>query len=53
MVSSLTAAHELGHYVYHRDRIGDGIYDDAAYRSGDLTDLTDARSRANHKRNRQ
>jgi Zn-dependent peptidase ImmA (M78 family) len=32
-----TAAHELGHYVYHRDLIGDGIYDDAAYRTGDLT----------------
>lgn len=28
-----TAAHELGHYVYHRDLIGDGIVDDAAYRS--------------------
>jgi Zn-dependent peptidase ImmA (M78 family) len=28
-----TAAHELGHYVYHRDLIGDGILDDAAYRS--------------------
>lgn len=31
-----TAAHELGHYVYHRDLIGDGIFDDAAYRSTDL-----------------
>ena len=29
-----TAAHELGHYVYHRDLIGGGI-SDAAYRSGD------------------
>jgi hypothetical protein len=28
-----TAAHELGHFVYHRDVIGDGIVDDAAYRS--------------------
>jgi Zn-dependent peptidase ImmA (M78 family) len=28
-----TAAHELGHYVYHRDLIGDGVVDDAAYRS--------------------
>jgi IrrE N-terminal-like domain len=28
-----TAAHELGHFVYHRDIIGDGIVDDAAYRS--------------------
>jgi Zn-dependent peptidase ImmA (M78 family) len=32
-----TAAHELGHYVYHRDLIGDGIYDDAAYRTGDVS----------------
>jgi Zn-dependent peptidase ImmA (M78 family) len=32
-----TAAHELGHYVYHRELIGDGIYDDAAYRANDLT----------------
>ena len=31
-----TAAHELGHYVYHRDLIGDGIYDDAAYRTNDI-----------------
>lgn len=30
-----TAAHELGHYVYHRDLIGDGI-SDAAYRTGDV-----------------
>jgi Zn-dependent peptidase ImmA (M78 family) len=29
-----TAAHELGHYVYHRDLIGDGI-SDAAYRTGE------------------
>lgn len=28
-----TAAHELGHFVYHREIIGDGIVDDAAYRS--------------------
>jgi Zn-dependent peptidase ImmA (M78 family) len=31
-----TAAHELGHYVYHRELIGDGIYDDAAYRAVDF-----------------
>lgn len=30
-----TAAHELGHYVYHRDLIGAGI-SDAAYRTGDI-----------------
>jgi len=28
-----TAAHELGHYVYHRDLIGDGVDDDRLYRS--------------------
>lgn len=28
-----SAAHELGHYAYHRDLIGDGIGDGAAYRS--------------------
>jgi Zn-dependent peptidase ImmA (M78 family) len=32
-----TAAHELGHYVYHRDLIGDGIFDDAAYRTTDVS----------------
>jgi Zn-dependent peptidase ImmA (M78 family) len=30
-----SAAHELGHYVYHRDLIGDGIVDDVAYRTTD------------------
>lgn len=28
-----TVAHEIGHYVLHRDLIGDGIVDDAMYRS--------------------
>lgn len=28
-----TLAHELGHYLLHRDQIGDGIADDALYRS--------------------
>lgn len=28
-----TIAHEIGHYVYHRERIGDGVTDDALYRS--------------------
>lgn len=28
-----TIAHELGHYVLHRDEIGEGITDDALYRS--------------------
>ncbi len=29
-----TMAHECAHYILHRDAIGDGIYDDALYRSG-------------------
>ena len=29
-----TIAHEIGHYLLHRDRIGDGLVDDALYRSG-------------------
>lgn len=28
-----TIAHELGHYIYHRSLIGDGVDDDRAYRS--------------------
>lgn len=28
-----TIAHELGHFVLHRDLIGDGVDDDRAYRS--------------------
>jgi Zn-dependent peptidase ImmA (M78 family) len=31
-----TAAHELGHYVYHRELIGDGIVDDPAYKTTDV-----------------
>jgi len=29
-----TIAHELAHYILHEDQIGDGIFDDALYRSG-------------------
>lgn len=29
-----TIAHEIAHYLIHRDLIGDGIVDDALYRSG-------------------
>lgn len=28
-----TAAHELGHYIYHRDLLGDGVGDNRAYRT--------------------
>ena len=31
-----TQAHEIAHYVLHRDLIGDGIVDDALYRSAQL-----------------
>lgn len=34
-----TVAHELAHFLLHRDHIGSGIKDDALYRSG----LSDAR----------
>ncbi len=29
-----TIAHEIAHYVLHRDKIGDGIVDNGMYRSG-------------------
>lgn len=29
-----TIAHEIAHYVLHEDLIGDGVFDDALYRSG-------------------
>lgn len=29
-----TIAHEIAHFVLHRDKIGDGLTDDAMYRSG-------------------
>jgi Zn-dependent peptidase ImmA (M78 family) len=42
-----TAAHELGHYVYHRDLIGDGI-SDAAYRTADVGRYRNARITPRH-----
>lgn len=33
-----TVAHEIAHYVLHRDLIGDGITDNAMYRSTSLSD---------------
>jgi predicted transcriptional regulator len=38
-----TIAHEIGHYLLHRDRIGDGLTDDALYRSG-LSTLEEVRA---------
>jgi len=32
-----TIAHELGHFMYHRDLIGDGVQDSPAYRAPDET----------------
>jgi Zn-dependent peptidase ImmA (M78 family) len=29
-----TVAHEIAHFVLHRHEIGDGVFDDALYRSG-------------------
>lgn len=36
-----TIAHEIAHYVLHRDQIGDGITDDALYRSDTLSTMTE------------
>lgn len=38
-----TIAHELGHYVYHRDIMGDGINDDRAYRSTNVNEYQNGR----------
>ncbi len=34
-----TLAHEIAHYVLHRDLIGNGIEEDALYRSGKTNDV--------------
>jgi hypothetical protein len=44
-----TAAHELGHYIYHRDLLGDGIGDNRAYRP-DGTDRPNANILPRHER---
>lgn len=36
-----TLAHEIAHYVLHRDYIGDGITDNAMYRSAGLSDAVE------------
>lgn len=38
-----TLAHEIGHLLLHRDRIGDGIVDDILYRSS-LSDTLEAQA---------
>ena len=38
-----TLAHEIAHFLLHRDKIGDGIIDDILYRSG-LSDAQEAQA---------
>lgn len=38
-----TLAHEIAHFLLHRDKIGDGITDDILYRSG-LSDAQEAQA---------
>lgn len=35
-----TISHELGHYIYHRNKIGDGIVDNALYRQTTYSGIT-------------
>lgn len=44
-----TAAHELGHYVFHRDLLGEGVGDNRAYRT-EGTRLANANIRPLHER---
>ena len=44
-----TAAHELGHYIYHRDLLGKGVGDTLAYRA-EGTELPNEHIRVTHER---
>lgn len=44
-----TAAHELGHYIYHRDLLGEGVGDNRAYRA-EGTDRPNVNIRPIHER---
>ncbi len=44
-----TAAHELGHYIYHRELLGDGVGDNRAYRA-EGTDRPNPKIRPLHER---
>lgn len=44
-----TAAHELGHYIYHRDLLGEGVGDNRAYRT-EGTERPNANIRPIHER---
>ena len=43
-----TMAHELGHFLLHKDKIGDGINDTPAYRTSDKDDLFNTNITAEH-----
>jgi predicted transcriptional regulator len=44
-----TVAHELGHYIYHRDLLGEGVGDTLAYRA-EGTALENSRIKQEHER---
>jgi Zn-dependent peptidase ImmA (M78 family) len=44
-----TAAHELGHYIFHRDLLGEGVGDNRAYRT-EGTNRPNANIRSIHER---
>ena len=43
-----TMAHELGHFLLHKDKIGDGVNDTPAYRKSDRGDLTNNKITPEH-----
>lgn len=45
-----TAAHELGHYIYHRDLLGNGVGDTKAYRQDGVSIATNAAILQSHER---
>ena len=45
-----TVAHELGHYIYHRDLLGDGVGDTLAYRTDDAELPPNSKIKLEHER---
>ncbi len=43
-----TMAHELGHFLLHKDKIGDGVNDTPAYRTSNADDLFNPKITAEH-----
>lgn len=43
-----TMAHELGHFIFHRDIVGDGVDDDQLYRSTTEGDIYNSRIKRIH-----